>query len=37
MTRFNAWLNVNAIRLGIWALVAAGLYLIVRGTVGAVT
>ena len=37
VTRFNAWLNVNAIRLGIWALVAAGLYLIVRGTVGALT
>lgn len=37
VTRFNAWLNVNAIRLGIWALVAAGLYLIVRGTVGALS
>jgi len=36
VTRFNAWLNANWFRLAIWALVAAGLYLILRGIASAV-
>ncbi len=35
VTRFNAWLNANGLRLAIGALLAAGLYLIVRGAVSA--
>ena len=35
VSRFNAWLGANVLLLAIWALVAAGVYLIVRGAVSA--
>jgi Sap-like sulfolipid-1-addressing protein len=35
--RFNDWVGRNAVRVFVWAIAAAGVYLVIRGLVGALT